>query len=180
MTFDPGPPADAHVVTGADTWTLIFVRELRHPPATVWQALTDPAQLDQWAPFRADRDLATPGAATLTMVDGADEVPLAAEVRTVKEPELLEYSWGKDVLRWELEPSGAGTTLTLRHTLAEPGMDAMIAAGWHLCVAVLARLLDGEPVGVIRGRASLEYGWEDLRERYNVAFGHRAGTGPLD
>jgi hypothetical protein len=35
-----------------------LVRELRHPPATVWQALTDPAQLSEWAPFDADRNLA--------------------------------------------------------------------------------------------------------------------------
>ena len=35
-----------------------LVRELRDPPAMVWQALTDPAQLSEWAPFDADRNLA--------------------------------------------------------------------------------------------------------------------------
>jgi uncharacterized protein YndB with AHSA1/START domain len=170
MTFDPGPLADARVVPSGDQWTLIFLRELRHPPAAVWRALTDPAALDQWAPFRADRGLGAVGSATLTSVDGADEVPLAAEVRVAKEPELLEYVWGGDLLRWELEPSGSGTLLTLRHTLMTPDVEDKVAAGWHLCIAVLARLLDGDPVGVVRGQAALAYGWEDLRAAYAEKF----------
>jgi hypothetical protein len=58
----------------------------------------------------------------------------------------------------------------LRHTLTKPGMDAMIAAGWHLCLAVLARLLDGDPVGVIRGQDAMGYGWERLRDGYTDMF----------
>jgi uncharacterized protein YndB with AHSA1/START domain/catechol 2,3-dioxygenase-like lactoylglutathione lyase family enzyme len=153
-----------------DGWTLIFIRELPQAPAAVWQALTDPAELDQWAPFTADRDLSTPGAAGLTMVDGDTRVPLPAEVRVAIAPQVLEYTWGDDVLRWELEPAGAGTRLTLRHTLAKPETDAMVAAGWHLCIEVLAKLLDGEPVGVIRGREAMKHGWAELRDGYAARF----------
>jgi uncharacterized protein YndB with AHSA1/START domain len=170
MTIDSGPLADATVVPDGDGWTLIFIRELRQPPATVWTALTDPAELDQWAPFAAARDLARTGGTTLTMVDGDQRVELPATVLRADPPVLLEYSWGADRLRWELAPAGAGTRLTLRHTLAEPGQDAMVAAGWHLCLAVLQRLLDDEPVGVIRGRAALEHGWERLRDGYAEKF----------
>jgi uncharacterized protein YndB with AHSA1/START domain len=170
-TFDPGPPADAAVVPDGDRWTLIFVRELRQPPAAVWTALTDPAEVDRWAPFAAARDLAEPGPTTLTMVDGDQRVELPATVLRAEAPSLLEYSWGEDLLRWELEPAGAGTRLTLRHTLADPGMRAMVAAGWHLCVAVLQRLLDGEPVGVIRGRDAMDHGFERLRDAYAEKFG---------
>jgi uncharacterized protein YndB with AHSA1/START domain/predicted enzyme related to lactoylglutathione lyase len=157
-----------------DGWTLIFIRELPQAPAVVWRALTDPAELDQWAPFTADRDLGTPGAAGLTMVDGDTRTPLPAEVRLAVAPELLEYTWGDDLLRWELKPAGAGTRLTLRHTLAKPELDAMVAAGWHLCADVLAKLLAGEPVGVIRGREALQHGWEQLRARYAAEL-HPAG-----
>ena len=68
--FDPGPLAEVATELGDRTWTLVFVRDLRHPPALVWAALTEPEQLDEWAPFVADRDLGSPGDATLTMVDG--------------------------------------------------------------------------------------------------------------
>jgi len=58
--YTPGP-ASAQVRKDGKTWTLILVRELRHSPEKVWQALTDPAQLREWAPFDADRSLSTVG-----------------------------------------------------------------------------------------------------------------------
>jgi uncharacterized protein YndB with AHSA1/START domain len=170
MTADSGPLADARVVPAGNAWTLIFVRDLPHPPAAVWRALTDPAELDQWAPFSADHDLAAPGAVTLTMVDGDTRTPLATTVLQVKEPELLEYVWGGDLLRWELEATAEGTRLTLRHTLAKRDMDAMVAAGWHLCLVVLDRMLGGDPVGPIRGRDAMDHGFEDLRDAYAARF----------
>jgi uncharacterized protein YndB with AHSA1/START domain len=170
MSLPTGPLADARVVPDDGAWTLIFVRDLPHPPQAVWQALTDPAELDQWAPFTADRDLGSTGAATLTMIDRDVRVPLAATVRRAEPPTHLEYSWGDDLLRWQLEQTPSGTRLTLRHSLAQPGMDAMVAAGWHLCLAVLDRLLAGRPVGVIRGRDAMDHGWENLRDAYAERF----------
>jgi uncharacterized protein YndB with AHSA1/START domain len=170
-TFDPGPVGGATLVPAGEQWTLIFMRELRQPPERVWAALTDPAELDQWAPFAAATDLAKPGDTTLTMVDGDVRVDMPATVIHAEAPTLLEYTWGADRLRWELEAAGGGTRLTLRHTLATPGMQAMVAAGWHLCVAVLKQLLDGAPVGVIRGRSAMDHGFEELRAAYAEEFG---------
>lgn len=148
-------------------WTLIFVRELPQPREAVWAALTDPGELDQWAPYTAHSDLGTPGEATLIMVDGSSRADLPITVLTADEPAVLEHTWGPDRLRWELhERDGGGTTLTLRHTLSDRDQAAMIAAGWHLCLDVQGHLLDGQPVGVIRGRDALEHGWERLRDAY--------------
>ncbi|GAA0559818.1 SRPBCC family protein [Paractinoplanes ferrugineus] len=162
---------DARLVADDPHWTLIFVRELDHPPEQVWSALTEPGELDQWAPFATEEPLTAPGRTTLTMVDGDERTDLPATVTRVVRPSLLEYSWGDDVLRWELEPSGHGTRLTLRHTLAQSGMAAMVAAGWHLCTDVLSRLLDGNPVGVIRGRDAMDHGWAELRSAYASVIG---------
>jgi len=172
MTLDPGPLADTSLEAAGDRWTLVFMRELRQPPPAVWTALTDPAQLDQWSPFAAASDLGRPGETTLTMIDGDTREDMPATVLRAEPPALLELSWGDDLLRWELEPAGAGTLLTLRHTLAKPGTEAMVAAGWHLCLAVLQRLLDGDPVGVIRGRDALDHGWADLRDAYAAKLDH--------
>src|SRR5262249_53095340 len=38
--YTPGPAAGAQVQKDGEKWTLILVRELRHSPETVWQALT--------------------------------------------------------------------------------------------------------------------------------------------
>ena len=40
------------------------------------------------------------------------------------------------------------------------------AAGWHLCLVVAERLLDGNPIAPIVGTRALEYGWERLRALY--------------
>ena len=59
--YAPGPASGAQVRKDGEKWTLILVRELRHSPEKVWQALTDPAQLREWAPFEADGSLGTVG-----------------------------------------------------------------------------------------------------------------------
>ena len=35
----------ARIEKDGEKWTLVLVRELRHPPRQVWDALTDPAEL---------------------------------------------------------------------------------------------------------------------------------------
>ena len=162
--------SDASVVPDGDAWTLIFIRDFRHPPKTVWAALTDPAELDRWAPFAASRDLDATGEATLTMIDGDQREDLPATVRRAEAPSLLEYTWGDDLLRWELEPTADGTRLTLRHTLATPNIEDRVAAGWHLCFDQLDEVAAGRPVAAIRGQAAMDHGWEELRAGYAEKF----------
>jgi uncharacterized protein YndB with AHSA1/START domain len=170
--FTPSELADVEThPEGGDRWTLVFRRRLPHPIDRVWAALTEPAQLAQWAPYTADRDLSQPGDATLTMIDRDVREPLAATVLEVDRPRLLAYRWGDDLLRWELSPAGDGTLLTLRHTFAGRENGPRAAAGWHLCLDVAAGLLDGAPVGPIRGRDALEFGWQELHDAYEERVG---------
>ena len=66
--YAPGPARGAQVRKDGENWTLIPVRDLRHPPEKVWQALTDPAHLREWAPFQVDGNLGTVGTVKLTTV----------------------------------------------------------------------------------------------------------------
>lgn len=165
-TFDPGPLAAVDCRADAQRWTLVFVRELSHPPQKVWAALTEPAQLARWAPFTADRDLGGPGDATLTMLDAEPAENLPASVRRADPPTLLEYTWGTDLLRWELTPTELGTRLTLRHTMDDRDWVTKVAAGWHLCLVVAERLLDGRPIPPIRGEDARRHGFEALEKSY--------------
>jgi uncharacterized protein YndB with AHSA1/START domain len=171
--FDPGPPAAVECQSDGDRRTLIFVRDLRHAPERVWTALTEPDQLRAWSPYTADRSLARPGDVTLTMFASADEEgeQLQASVTQAEPPRVLEYAIGTDVVRWELEPRDSGTRLTLRHTVADADSVPKVAAGWHLCLAVAERLLDGRPVTPIRGEEAKEHGWEALRGGYAERLG---------
>jgi uncharacterized protein YndB with AHSA1/START domain len=164
--FDPGPLAEVERHGHGDKWTLVFVYELHHPPAEVWKALTEPPHLAEWAPFVANRYLGSVGEATLTMIDGDTKEDMPAMVLRAEPPTLLEYTWGDDLLHWELAPTAAGTRLTLRHTVREEGLLPKVAAGWHLCLVVAGRLLDGQPIGPIRGQDALNYGWQELNDAY--------------
>src|ERR1044071_2520234 len=107
----PGPANMARVKKDGDKWTLILVKNLRHSPEKVWQALTDPAQLREWAPFIVDASLAKAGTVNLTWV-GNPQV-MQTKVTRAESPSLLEYG----DMRWELEASGSGTRLTLSHKI---------------------------------------------------------------
>jgi uncharacterized protein YndB with AHSA1/START domain len=168
--YQPGPLAPIAVESTQDGPTLVFVREFQHPAPAVWAALTEPEQLDQWAPFTADRDLAALGDATLTMIDGETREELPVTVTLVEPPTRLQYTWGTDVLRWELEATDVGTRLTLRHTVQSQEWLSQVAAGWHICFDVAERLLAGRPVGVIRGREALQYCWTELNDAYTEAM----------
>jgi uncharacterized protein YndB with AHSA1/START domain len=151
-------------------WTLVFVRELKHPPHKVWTALTNPNSLREWAPFDPDRNLGSTGPAQLTMA-GPEPEQLASVVRRADEPVLLEYTWGGDVLRWQLEEIATGTRLTLYHTLEDRSWLSKVTAGWHICIDVLERVLDGRPVGRVVGDDARRVGWERLNADYAAQFG---------
>jgi uncharacterized protein YndB with AHSA1/START domain len=165
-TYTPTPLAQVDSRSGDDQWTLVFVRDLRHPPEKVWSALTEPDQVAEWAPYVTNRDLGTPGEAILTMIDGDNAEDLAASVIRADRPSLLEFSWGADLLRWELARTDTGTRLTLLHTVKDRDFMPMLAAGWHICLDVAEHLLDGNPVGPIRGSQAREYGWDRLNAEY--------------
>jgi uncharacterized protein YndB with AHSA1/START domain len=167
--YRPGPAAGAEVRKDGDHWTLILVRELRHPPVKVWQALTDPAQLRQWAPFDADRSLASVGPVKLATVATATPVVSETHVTRADAPKLLEYRWGDNDMRWQLEPTGAGTRLTLWHNIDRRYV-SMGAAGWHICLDVLDRLLADEPLGRIVGGEAMKFEWPRLNSEYAKQF----------
>jgi uncharacterized protein YndB with AHSA1/START domain len=164
--YAPGPARGVEVRKDGERWTLILGRELRHPPETVWQALIDPAQLREWAPFEADGRLDQVGAAvTLTWV-GTGRA-FETRVTEADPPRVLEFA----DIRWELAPIAGGTRLTLWHTIDRRYI-TWGAAGWHVCLDVLDRLLGGDPIGRIAGGDAIKYaGWKRLTEEYGAQFG---------
>lgn len=172
QSYEPGPAAGAVVEKDGEAWTLVLVRELRHPPARVWEALTDPAHLAEWAPFDADRNLGSVGPVKLSAVGAPAPQTSETIVKRADAPRLLEYSWGGGDLRWQLEPSaGGGTRLTLWHSINR-GYIAWGAAGWHLCFDVMDRFLSGEPIGrIVGGDAMRLAGWQRLTTEYARQFG---------
>jgi uncharacterized protein YndB with AHSA1/START domain len=176
--YKPGPASGARIQAkvqkDGEKWTLILVRELCHSPEKVWQALTDPAHLREWAPFEADGSLDAAGT-KVKLTWAGNPAPIETAVTRADAPSrnapervgMLEYG----DIRWELEALGSGTRLTLWHNI-DRRFIAWGAAGWHICFDVLDRNLAGTPIGRIAGGEAVKLGcWQQLRDEYARQFG---------
>jgi uncharacterized protein YndB with AHSA1/START domain len=122
-------------------WSL----DLDNHQEEVWTAITQPEWLSKWlAP--GSIELRDGGAATLVFEDSGRTID--SKVTAFDQHWMLEYSWscpGEPVrpLRWELEPIGPTTRLTL--TLTVPAIEnaACAAAGWAAHLDMLATALAG-------------------------------------
>ena len=163
--YVPGPASGAQVRKDGEKWTLILVRELRHSPEKVWEALIEPAQLREWAPFEADGSLGTVGATVKLTWVGTAQVS-ETRVTRADAPRVLEFS----DMRWELEPVVRGTRLTLWHSI-DRRFISWGAAGWHICIDVLDHLIGGTPIGRMAGAEAIQFGgWHRLVAEYAKQF----------
>ncbi len=166
--YKPGAASGAKIDKDGDKWTLILVRELRHAPEKVWLAITDPDHLREWAPFLADGNLGAAGnKVNLTAIGAPKPTVSQTTVTRAEAPRVLEYDWGGNDIRWQLEPLDGGTRLTLWHSI-DRRFISMGAAGWHVSFDVLDRLLSGTPLS--RGEA-MKAGWQQLNVEYAQQFG---------
>jgi len=171
--YTPGAAFGAEVRKDGEAWTLVLVRDIPHPPAKVWEALTNPEHLHEWAPFDADRNLGTVGTtAKLSTVGAPTPHVTETQVKRADAPKVLEFSWGGQDIRWELEPLAGGCTRLTLWTNIDRRFISMGAAGWHICIDVLDRLLAGHPIGRITGPEAMRFaGWQRLNAEYAKQFG---------
>ena len=168
--YAPGPASGAEIRKEGEKWTLVLVRDLAHPPAKVWKALTEPDHLREWAPFDSDRSLGAIGDAKLSTVGAPTPLVSETRIKRADAPRVLEFNWGEQDIRWELEPIGSGTRLTLWHNIDKRYI-AMGAAGWHVCLDIMDRALAGHPVGRVVGPDAMKIdGWQRLLGEYSKQF----------
>src|SRR5438876_4816648 len=151
---------DATLLTTGERPAVRLRRHLPDPRAVVWRALTDRDQLRSWFPcdviveggrWEAGASISFPFPPEVI------EMTLSGEVLEVDEPNALAFTWGDDVLRFELSPEGDGTRLVLVDELP-PDSAARNAAGWESC---LDRL---------EGREPAPDAWQHRFEHYTAAF----------
>jgi uncharacterized protein YndB with AHSA1/START domain len=171
--------------------TLRFVRRLAHGPEQVWRALTENSELTHWFPATIEGERRAgarlrfvfhpPGGTGATAgASGGDATGAGAEsestavegeMRVCDPPRTLEYSWGDEVLRWELRAEEPGTLLVFTHTFEEESKAARDASGWDVSLDALVRSLAGEsPVPFTMER------FDALFEKYAGRFGGRASA----
>jgi uncharacterized protein YndB with AHSA1/START domain len=140
------------MTTTADTKSIVVERSMPHPPAKVWQALTDGRVIEDWLmkndfqpvvghsfQFRA---APVPGWSGITN----------CRVLEVDEPHRLAYAWGdgtesdsglRTVVTWTLTPTDGGTHVRMEHSGFRPedeGGYRGMSGGWPRIVAGLERV----------------------------------------
>jgi uncharacterized protein YndB with AHSA1/START domain len=149
---------------------LRFTRHLAHPPEKVWRAITEVEHLQAWFPDRIVVERWEVGAALRFEHEGG-LYAFEGEVIAVEAQRVLEFSWGTDMIRLELEPAGPGTRLTLLDTIDDIGKAARDGAGWHVCLDALEHDLDGStPPWSTSDR------WRQVHPEYVQALGPEASA----
>lgn len=150
---------------------LRFARHLAHPRDKVWRAITEPEHLRAWFPDTIEVDEWAVGARLRFAPAPGVADGFEGEVLAIDPPAMLEFSWGTDVIRFELEPDGDGTKLTLLDTIDELGKAARDGAGWHTCLDQLEYHLDGtSPPWSPSDR------WREVHPSYVEELGPEAAT----
>lgn len=153
---------------------LRFERRLRHSPAKVWRAVSDPAEMAHWFPTRVEAELRPGAPMRFTFPEDA---PVSGswegEVLEVDPPRVYMFRWNADVLRIELVPDGEGCRLVFTQTLGGDWVGRLgagrTAAGWDSCLDMLVARLDGRTV-------EPPTNWVAPMERYIAEFGLDEGT----
>ncbi|MBX3095500.1 MAG: SRPBCC domain-containing protein [Fimbriimonadaceae bacterium] len=158
-------------IEDGDQATLVFRREFRHEQSVIWSMITLKAHLERWAPFSPSRDLNYTGPVEIMMTDGPESDTYQEMVTAVTAPSLVEYTWGGDLLRWQLESVDMGTALTLRNRVSNAEWLSRVAAGWHICLQVMDHLAGGRDIPRIVGDEAKKHGWEELESLYRERLG---------
>lgn len=169
------PTPDATMYDESGHTVIRFERLLRHPPERVWSALTTANELAAWHPSPFELE---PRAGGVVRYQPPFDHAIGDGTVIAHEPErLLAYTWGEDELRWELRPHAEGTVLVLTQTFDDHFKAARDAAGWHLCLDALARVLasalhDAGTAGrAPTGERAIPAGWQQLNTAYEERFG---------
>lgn len=133
------------ITRDGDYYEARLTRHLPHDQQTVWDMLTDPDEMVKWlAPGEIEPRQG--GAARLNFTDSG--IVIDSQVSAFDPPRCLEYSWSSPgeplrPVRWETEPEGDGTRLTL--TLRVPADEdvARSCAGWEAHLMMLLAAVEG-------------------------------------
>jgi uncharacterized protein YndB with AHSA1/START domain len=162
--------------TDDERFALRFQRTLAHPPEKVWTTLTTVREFGDWFPGTVSGDI-EPGvelrfdltAEQREHMDFSGDVDMSSTGKVLRydRPAVLEYTWGEELLRWELSADGdGGCRLVYVNSFGDREFAAPNASSWHACLDRLEAHLDGrQPEWSVFDREA------ELSEEYARALG---------
>lgn len=143
-------------------YTVTFERHLSHSVERVWAMLTENEKLKEWfSELRID-ELREGGLIKFDMQDGTFE---EMEILELKMNSILEFTWDKDIVRFELYPASKGCRLVFIEQISNiTDHTPKDLAGWHVCLDIIQALLDDNTI------ESRKADWEKWYPKYVQAL----------
>lgn len=149
-----------------------FERTYRHPVGRLWAAISEPGELSHWFPASVALESRVGGKIEFTGDPHLEST--VGSVLVFEPPHRLSYTWGSDELHFELVPVGDNDcTLILIDVLEATDAASRNAAGWHVCLAELGKLVAGEAAD--GPHSATAEAWQPLYDGY-VAAGLPSGA----
>jgi uncharacterized protein YndB with AHSA1/START domain len=186
--------SDGTLLTVDGRPTLRFERRFRQPITRVWRAISAPDEMGAWFPSEVVGERAV--GAELVFDDEAqrtaareageptrdDGPPFLGRVVVHDPPRVFSFTWGGELLRFELTPDGDGTVLVFTQVLSHQSVAARNGAGWHACLDALAAALDGPAPDAGEATGGMDDGlavYHRYVERIGPELGHPDGRGAV-
>ena len=134
-------------MTEATTRSLVIEKELPHPPARIWRALTEGPLIKQWL-MDNDFQPVMGHRFNFRWARGGYSGVIDSEVQVIEPNKKLSYSWNsmglESVVVWTLVATKAGTLVRMEHSGFGPDQEAAYQGakgGWQMFIGNLERVV---------------------------------------
>lgn len=125
-----------------DGYIVKFERQFPYTAEEVWSVLTENSKLKKWMSNLQIESLNTGGIIKFDMMDGSS---INIDILECQLNSVLEFTWDKDRVRFEIHKEENGTLLLLKEYIHElTDHTPRDVAGWHICLNLFSCVLEGE------------------------------------
>lgn len=148
----------AQIEKQADGYIIKFERQFPNTIEEVWSVLTENSKLKKWMSNLQIENLKTGGIIKFDMMDGSF---LNIDILECQLNSVLEFTWDKDRVRFEIHKEENGSLLLLKEYIHElTDHTPKDIAGWHICLDLFSSVLEEEEKGFSKNE------WQQWFEKY--------------
>ncbi|WP_144506838.1 SRPBCC family protein [Bacillus mycoides] len=150
----------AQIEKQTDGYIIKFERQFPYIIEEVWSVLTENSNLKKWMSNLQIEDLKTGGIIKFDMMDGTF---INIDILECQMNSVLEFTWDKDRVRFEIHKKENGSLLLLKEFIHElTDHTPKDIAGWHICLDLFSSVLEGE------AKEFSKDDWEYWFDKYKV------------
>ncbi|PQZ53245.1 activator of Hsp90 ATPase 1 family protein [Bacillus sp. MYb209] len=151
----------------SNEYVVQFDRHLPYSIEGVWSVLTDNNKLKKWMSNLQIEDLRTGGIIKFDMMDGTF---INIDILECQINSVLEFTWDKDRVRFEIHKEENGSLLLLKEFIHElTDHTPKDIAGWHICLDLFSSVLEGAEKEFSKDE------WEYWFDKYKVKIDELKG-----